>query len=123
MTETTPRAAGQSILVLDDEALLALDVEMILRREGYEVLGPAFTIETAKMLLSRARPDAAVLDIGIGSESSDVIADILEERGVPFLFLSGSPRAELPTRHAARPLLPKPVREGDLLAMLSNILA
>ncbi len=122
MAETPSTGAGPRVLVLDDEALLAFEIEIILSRAGYRVLGPVYSIPEAELLLSRKRPDGAVLDLGIGAHSSDIIADLLADRGVPFLFLSGYTRANMPARHATRPLLTKPVREADLLATVGAML-
>ncbi|GGL64616.1 response regulator [Wenxinia marina] len=113
--------AKQTILVVDDEALLALELEMILKEAGYRVLGPAHSIDRALKLIEGEPPDGAVLDVNLGTGRSDPIADLLAEMGVPYLFLSGHARDVLGERHRDRTLVSKPYREAELLAAVAAL--
>lgn len=78
------------IMVVEDEALLAMDMERTLNKLGHDVLGPFDTSAEAKSALSTSLPDLAFLDVNLGNggDSMDV-AGILHERSVPFAFLTG----------------------------------
>lgn len=113
---------ASSVLVVDDDALLAMELEMVLGEAGYRVLGPTATVRDSLVIIDGETIDAAVLDVTLQGERSDAIADRLAEDGVPFLFLSGHTVDILPKRHAERPLVSKPFREGRLLETLQALL-
>src|SRR5690348_16116387 len=81
------------ILVVEDEALVALLVEDALLDEGAQIVGPAATVSDALRLIDEAkvdgRIDAAVLDLNLGGETALPVADRLAALGVPFLIASG----------------------------------
>jgi CheY-like chemotaxis protein len=96
------------ILVVEDEALIAMDLERIVRRAGCEVVGPVGRAEEALRLAAEGRPDAAILDIELSDGDSFAVADALARRRVPFVFVTGSAPAALPERFRGRPLIQKP---------------
>ena len=78
------------VLIVEDDAFIALDIEDVLREAGFLVTGPAATVQEALTLLQGSeRPDVALLDYNLGDETSIPVAHKLEEMGIPFLFLSG----------------------------------
>lgn len=83
------------ILVAEDEALIALTLEMTLSDAGYTALGPAATVQRALDLTRQDIPDLALVDISLRDGDSGIeLARTLGTRwGVPVLFLSGQ-RAE-----------------------------
>ena len=84
------RLLGRRILIVEDEALLALELQLAFEDEGAEVLGPALSLMTALETVAHAREiDFAVLDVDIAGEEVYPIAEILLQRGVPFLFHTG----------------------------------
>jgi DNA-binding response OmpR family regulator len=91
------------VLVLEDEALIALDLQATLAEAGWEVLGPAGTLARAGALAAEARPDVACLDVNIGAETSHDLARSLLAQGVPVVFLSGRDARALPRICAAFP--------------------
>src|SRR4051794_8346175 len=114
------RMAGERkrrILVVEDEALIAMDLERIVRRAGCEVLGPVGRAEEARRLAAEGRPDAAILDIELADGDSFAVADALARRRVPFVFVTGSAPAALPERFRGRPLIRKPYDAAKLAAM------
>lgn len=84
LTNTRPR-----ILVVEDEALVALGIAKVLTETGFEVVGPARAVTQALDLVKRGGCDAAVLDINLGNETSEPIALGLMERCTPFVTVSG----------------------------------
>ncbi len=115
----TPDA--RAVLVVEDEALIAMDIQLQLEDGGWSVIGPAGTSEKALDLLEATHPRFAVLDINLGRKTSYDVADNLAARGVPFLFLSGGTKEVLPDRFRARPLLQKPIRYDELLRHVGDI--
>ena len=79
----------RQILVVEDEFLIAMELEQTLRRAGYQVVGPAPSLGTALELLRQVRPDAAVLDVNVGGERVTPVAEVLRAMAVPFVLASG----------------------------------
>lgn len=76
-------------LVVEDEVMVAMYVEDLLTELGFEVAGFATGLEQALPLAREGVFDFAVLDINLAGQLSFPIADVLRERGIPFLFASG----------------------------------
>jgi CheY-like chemotaxis protein len=76
-------------LVVEDEIMVAMYVEDLLTELGFEVAGLATALEQALPLAREGEFDFAVLDINLAGQVSFPIADVLRERGIPFLFASG----------------------------------
>ena len=110
------------ILILDDEPLLALDVGTTLEEGGYEVFGYTHSVREAKGLLEADRPDAAVLDVNLGRETSLPVAQRLRELGVPFMLLSGYEPSAFPEEMRDCPRLAKPFRQEELLRGVEDLL-
>lgn len=120
-----PNLAGRRVLVAEDEPLLALEMEEVLRGLGCEVLGPAATLEEAlRLAAAPGRVDAAVLDINLAGRPSFPAADHLAGRGVPVVFATGY--GDLPDRRSTADgrnlLLRKPLGRGELAAALAQVL-
>lgn len=111
-----------TVLLVEDDPLLAMDVEAVLRGAGYEVLGPAGSAADALSILREETPDVAILDIHLGGETAFAVFDDLDGRGRPFIILSGHSRQVVPPRHARRPFLQKPCDARLLLRTLSTAL-
>lgn len=110
------------MLVVEDEALIALDLAAMLRRAGYAVVGPARRVAPAlRHVACDPPPDAALLDVNLAGEMVFPVADALAGRGVPFALLTGYARDALPERFWDRPLLGKPCTTAPLLAMLERL--
>ena len=78
------------VLVVEDEALVAMLIEDMLIDLGYDVIGPAANCAQALAILEKqGPPDAAILDVNLGGESVYPVAEALKERNVPFLFSTG----------------------------------
>jgi CheY-like chemotaxis protein len=117
-SERTPR-----ILIVEDEVLIALDTQETLCEVGYEVIGPATSIDQALMLLKTAPLDGAVMDINLGQEQIWPVADALAARKVPFVLLTGmASDCKIPDAHRDAPLIGKPVLPDKLLAALKMAL-
>ena len=80
---------GRRVLVVEDEMLVAMEIESLLESRGCVVLGPAPTVRQACALIGAERPDAALLDLNLGGESAAPVAEALRVRHVPFVVVSG----------------------------------
>jgi CheY-like chemotaxis protein len=111
-------ACKRRVLVVEDEALVAMDVESILREAGCEVVGPAASVDEALRLCCEGL-DATVLDVNLGDTMSYQVADALVAADVPFVWLTGHSPSVLPQRHRDRPVVSKPYLARVLLDVLS----
>ena len=114
---------GRKVLVVEDEALVAMLVEDALLDAGFGVMGPAATVEEAMALLARERPDAVVLDLNLAGETSTPVADVLAERGIPYVIATGYGASGLPPGHQGAMVLAKPYDPAELTTMLGRICA
>lgn len=113
-----------NILVVEDEFLLAMELEATLVRAGWTVVGPAGTLASALKLARNAACDGAVLDVNLKGERVDEVASILAERGIPFLFATGYGRNNLPAACRENAVvIAKPFSERELVAALQGLLA
>jgi DNA-binding response OmpR family regulator len=106
------------ILIVEDEPFIALTLEDMLDELGFTVAGTVSRVAEALDMIDRETIDGALLDVNLGSQKIDPVADILARRGCPFIFTTGYGRSDIPTSHAERPVLQKPFRMEDLAAVL-----
>jgi CheY-like chemotaxis protein len=117
--DTTPQPR---ILVIEDEAILALVLEEFLIDAGFEIAGVAGRLETALALIERDVFDAAILDANLAGVSSGPAAVALAARGIPFVVVSGyAPEQQVGAFSGAR-CLQKPCRPDDLIQALRDLL-
>jgi DNA-binding response OmpR family regulator len=116
-----PWLKGKRILVVEDEALIAVMVEDMLIDMGSDVVGPAATIEAALALARAEAIDAAILDVNVRGERIDPVADALMARGVPVLFATGYGEVKLASGATAtvidKPYTQEKLARGLALAM------
>jgi CheY-like chemotaxis protein len=106
------------VLIVEDEALVALDIARQLTEAGLTVVGPAVSIAGALQLIEKVGCDAAVLDINLGCETSEPIAQELRTKNIPFVILTGyATSAAVPSYYGA-PVISKPARPAELIATL-----
>jgi DNA-binding response OmpR family regulator len=119
----TPDGQSVRVLVVEDDALVAFDLEVLLKAAGYSVVGPVGRLEEAVAMASEGLFDVALLDIHLRGEEVYPVADILVGRGIPFMFLSGYGEGDLPSRFHGRPLYRKPYSIRSLIARLGASLS
>jgi DNA-binding response OmpR family regulator len=96
------------VLVVEDEASIAMMLRDWLAELGCEAVGPVNTVQDALTLIDDEALDAAILDVALGEQDCYPIADALRDRGVPFAFATGRAGDNLAVRHADAPTLLKP---------------
>jgi CheY-like chemotaxis protein len=99
---------GRRVLIVEDEMLVSMLVEDILMDFGCTVVGTAARLKDAIEMAQSSEIDVALLDINLGGNRSFPVADILAERGVPFVFASGYGEQALEPPHQHRPVIQKP---------------
>jgi CheY-like chemotaxis protein len=115
--------AGRRILVVEDEFLLAMELELLLQQRGCVVVGPASSIDHALALIDGEPPDAALLDVNLKGRRATPVAAALMARGVPFVLITGYSRPQLSEpelREALR--IDKPVSCRALCRAMSEAL-
>ncbi|OYV41413.1 MAG: hypothetical protein B7Z80_01735 [Rhodospirillales bacterium 20-64-7] len=111
---------GLRVLVLEDEMLIAMLLEDTLAEHECDIVGPAASVAEALALIDAQLPDAAVMDVNIGGEKAYAVADALDQRGVPFLLVSGYGQFAVPENRPDWRVCPKPFRGEDMVAMLKQ---
>jgi DNA-binding response OmpR family regulator len=109
---------GKTILLVEDEFLLALQLEELLQSRGGTVLGPFRKLDDAMHAAQREEFDFAILDVNLDGTMVYPLADDLAARGISFLFLSGYSLSNLPERFRAVTRLSKPCDPELLIATL-----
>ena len=112
---------GLRVLVVEDETLIAMMLEDVLAALGCLVVGPIARLAPAVSAARRHELDCAVLDINLHGEAVLPVADVLERRGIPFLFVSGYGAAGADQRFAERPLVRKPFKCDEIARALTEL--
>ena len=108
----------RSVLIVEDEGLLALLMEDLARDLGASEVHVCCDVASAAKVADSANLDCAVLDLRIGRDSSNEVADTLARRDIPFLYSTGSAIDVFEERHRARPMLSKPFSDDDFKRLL-----
>jgi two-component SAPR family response regulator len=114
---------GLRVLVLEDEALLAMLLEDVLAELGCVLVGPYGHTDEALTFLT-AHPegvDFGILDVNVAGHRSDAVALEFDRLGVPFVFSTGYDESALDPRWRAKPCLRKPFRPADLERILFEL--
>jgi DNA-binding LytR/AlgR family response regulator len=116
--------AGLRILIVEDEFLLAMELEMLLQQRGCMVLGPVSSVGQALAALDGEQPDVAFLDVNLKGERATPIAAALQARRVPFVLITGYSALQLtePELREA-PRIDKPVNCRALRRAVATALA
>ncbi len=111
---------GKHVLVVEDEYLIAMDIEACLQDAGAVVVGPFVSAAEALANLDGQHVDAALLDIGLNADDSYPVADEMRRRGAPFMFMSGYGPHQLKPAYAGSPFISKPFESSRLAAQLAE---
>ncbi len=114
---------SKRVLIVDDEPIIAMDLELLLLDAGYEIAGVTGRIAKALMFVEIEIIDVAILDANLGGETSAPVADALSARGVPFLVWSGYDAHQLPPVLRSAPSLRKPANSTQIIQTVNSILA
>ncbi|WP_028032778.1 response regulator [Chelativorans sp. J32] len=113
---------GLRIFVVEDEALVAMNLEMILEDLGCAVVGPAMRFDRAEaMVEGDLAADLAILDVNVGGKQVFPLAHRLVEK-MPIVFATGYDRTGIPSEWHGRPMLQKPYTSDEVARVLSQAL-
>ena len=112
---------NKRVLIVEDEGLVAMLLEELLGRMGYEVVAIASTLDEAMELAQTLSIDIAILDINLNGQESFPVADLLGGRGIPFLFATGYGDSILGSRFAAAAIIEKPFSRDVLREALAAL--
>ncbi len=115
--------ARPRVLVVEDEFLIRMLMEDMLADLGYAVAGAVGTIAEASRVAASGAFDVAILDVNVDGEEVYPVADILAQRGLPFVFVTGYGEGILPSKYRNRPALQKPFQAEQISRMLTDLLA
>ena len=121
---------SRRVLVVEDDALLAWELQDLLSGHGYEVIGPIGRLPILLHYLQQTLPDAAgdaaidaaILDVTIDGGLVFPAADMLARVNIPFAFVSGHARGMIPALHRDRPLLNKPISPPEIVGAVAQML-
>ncbi len=114
--------AGLRVLVVEDSYLIAEHVSDLLVQHGAKVVGPVGKLDSGLKLVEEGTPvDGALLDVNLDGEFCFPIASALQERHVPFAFLTGYDDGTIiPRDFAGAPRLGKPLDEAQLVRTVAT---
>jgi CheY-like chemotaxis protein len=111
-------------MVVEDELVIAMELESLLKRLGCTVIDPAPSISRALRSLASERPDAAVLDVNLRGKRVTPVAEALQEQDVPFILVTGYGIERLHDEALKSAVhVSKPVDAPRLAAALSRVVA
>ena len=108
------------ILIVEDEALIAMMAEDMVEALGHRVAGTVSTLADARHAIASVAFDAALLDVNLNGDSSMELAQALKVSGKPFAFTTGYGAAGIDPEHRDCPVLAKPYAFGDLEGLLAG---
>lgn len=108
------KTTGRRIFVVEDEFLIRMLLEDMLTDLGHKVAAVAGRVDEASQIARTVECDLAILDVNLDGQEVFPVADILAERGRPFIFVTGYGGGGLPPNYQNRPTLQKPFQLEDL---------
>lgn len=113
---------GLKVLVMEDETLVAINLETILEDLGCTISGPIMRYDEAEALLAgTVDADVAILDVNFGGRPIFPIARELAARNVPLVFATGYDRSGIPEEWHERPILQKPYTAEEIVGVLREV--
>lgn len=116
--ETASRALR--ILVVEDSALIAMEIEAQLEEIGCRVFGPFPRLSPALETLTESKVDGAILDVNIAGQTVYALADELARRKIPFFFATAYSSGQLPRRYRTKRVLLKPFSRRKLYQLITE---
>ena len=125
ITNPAQALAGKRILVVEDEALVAMLLEDMIGDLGGNIVATASRVDAALKIIEERvdEIDAALLDVNLGSENAFPIAEALGAHGKPFAFSTGYGHAGLPEEWRHCLAVQKPFTQEQIEAVLTRIMS
>jgi ActR/RegA family two-component response regulator len=113
----------RSVLLIEDQAIVACDLQRFLDGTGYRVVGPVGSLDGALSEIANNKLDGAVLDVKLSGDRVPQIAEALKAAKVPHIFVNGWAVGPIPEQCRDRPLLNNPYDYRSLLDALNGAMA
>jgi CheY-like chemotaxis protein len=108
---------------VEDEALVGMLLREILEEIGCIITGPISDLGEAQQIARTAPFEAAILDVNLGGVFAYPVAEMLQTRRIPFVFLTGYAQDCVDERFSGAPILRKPIEKDALETALRTVLA
>lgn len=123
-TEVSASLDAKSVLVIEDQFLIAIDTEQALRKAGAVDVRLASSVRDALQVLASFVPDVVVLDFLLGDGTGADVAKVLTDLQVPFVFATGyGDNVPIPAPYKHVPIVRKPFSVDDLVSQLNLTVA
>ena len=121
-SNTREAMISSRVLVVEDDSLLAFEMQDILSDAGYDVVGPAATVAEALALIDSQALHAAFVDCNLNGELATAVALALAAKNIPFVVVTGSDHESLPAAFSNALFAGKPFRAARLLEIARSLL-
>jgi CheY-like chemotaxis protein len=121
MVSEAKAAVGRRVLVVEDESMIRMLLDGMLSDIGYTMTAEAGALDEAIALAKQAEFDVAILDVNLHSKPITPVAEILTQRGLPFVFATGADLRGVPQAYRNHPILQKPFRVEALERALEAV--
>jgi DNA-binding response OmpR family regulator len=119
---TAARPAAGSVFLVEDEAMIRMMVADMLEELGYRVAAETSEIGEAMKLAQSAEFDIAILNVNVKGKVISPVAELIQARSRPFIFVTGYGSSGLPKEYRGRPALQKPFQIETLAKMIDAVL-
>ncbi|WP_183616227.1 HWE histidine kinase domain-containing protein [Novosphingobium fluoreni] len=120
--ENAPELFSASALIVEDNVIIAMEAEDVLRDLGFSSCHIVGSVRTARQVIEEETISFAMLDVNLGKETSEEIAELLRDKGVPFIFASGyGDRSFTTSRFEGVPVITKPYSERDISLAIARL--
>ena len=113
---------ARRVLVVEDEMLVLMMIEDMLADLGCKSVTSTATVDKALALIRAQVFDVALLDVNLNGSDSHPVAEALSACGVPFVYSTGNTGQSLRGGYSDRPVLKKPFKYEELVAVLTRLL-
>ena len=118
----SPSLKGKNILIVEDEPLVAMDMQSMLAGAGCSIVGPTGTFEEARRLIETEEIDVALVDVNLKGEPIDPLLGALRQQGIPFAFVTGYGAKVLSKTFEETVTISKPFNAEQLFAVTEVLL-
>jgi len=112
---------GRRVIIIEDEPLVAMDMESTLTAAGCDVVGSAGTLDKEKLIVAQAECDAAVVDMTLAGHPVDELAAALTQQNIPLVLVTANGPDGIPGRFREAAVIKKPFSQDQLVAAIEKL--
>jgi CheY-like chemotaxis protein len=117
------RSTAPRVLVAEDNTLIAMDLEDLLKTYGCEIIGPSVSVMEAVSHVEQGGVDIAVIDYLLEDGTAERLAKLLDIKGIPYALCTGVAEREISSLHPNTPILGKPYKAEDVSLVVNSLIA